>query len=378
MANFQDVSVENQRLVSLDVFRGLTVAGMILVNNPGSWSDVYPPLLHAHWHGYTPTDLVFPFFLYIAGVAIPIALGRRLRQGAGRRQLVAKIASRSLAIFVVGLLLNAFPYFELATWRIPGVLQRIAIVYGVCSMLFLFTSTRVQVGMAAAVLVGYCAAMALIPVPGQGAANFDKETNLAAWVDSQLLTGHMWSQSKTWDPEGVLSTAPAIVTGLIGVWVGIWLNSTNPPARKIQGMLLGAMGLLLAGWGWSQFMPINKALWTSSFVLVTAGWATLCLAIIYHLVDVQGKRTGVLIPIAFGMNALFAYVVSSLLARLLGVITLDTSDGSSVTLKSWLFEDLFAAWLPPLPASLAYAVCNVAAVGLLALYLYRHRIFIRL
>jgi predicted acyltransferase len=265
-----------ERMTSLDVVRGITIAGMILVNNPGSWGAIYPPLEHAPWHGLTPTDLVFPFFLFIVGVSIALALGRRAEKGGSMRDLYVKIVRRSLIIFGLGLVLGGFPYYDLATMRIPGVLQRIAVCYLVTSLVFLKTTWKAQAAIAAALLVLYWAAMTLIPVPGFGAGDLSMEGNLAAHVDRVLLAGHTWKP--LYDPEGILSTIPSIATALCGVLVGHLLRSKQTPVEKTAALFVAATAAMVAGWIWGGWFPVNKALWTSSYVLLTAGMAAQLLA----------------------------------------------------------------------------------------------------
>ncbi|MEZ4953668.1 MAG: heparan-alpha-glucosaminide N-acetyltransferase domain-containing protein [Saprospiraceae bacterium] len=222
----------SNRLLSLDVFRGLTIAFMILVNCPGDWGNVYGPLLHAEWHGCTPTDLVFPFFLFIVGIAIAYSLEKRKAEGADRKKIYRKILSRTLWIIGIGLLLSGAFKFNLATWRIPGVLTRIGLVYGICALIYMVTSTRQQLWVAVGCLLAYWGLMTLIPVPGQGYASLEMGKDLGAWLDRLLLDGHLWSQAKTWDPEGLLSTIPSVGTCLAGVLrvlgcAGKWRSMQN-------------------------------------------------------------------------------------------------------------------------------------------------------
>src|SRR5579859_2833408 len=280
------------RLVSLDAFRGITVAAMILVNNPGSWDAVYPPLRHAHWNGCTPTDLIFPFFLFIVGMSIHFAYQSRLPDGMNRK-VFSKILKRTLIIFGLGLLLAWFPVFSLGRLshlRIPGVLQRVSLVFFCCSLLYFRSGWLAQIRVAALLLVGYFLLMTLMPVPGIGAANLEPETNLGAWLDRLLLNGHLWTQSKTWDPEGILSTIPAVATGIIGMLVGqLFTKFEGQESRTAWLFFLGCV-LSMAGWTWGLFFPINKSLWTSSYVLYTAGLAMQAFACCYWLFDVQGLR----------------------------------------------------------------------------------------
>src|SRR5690606_10623690 len=303
-------STHKKRLLSLDVFRGATVAAMILVNNPGDWGNVYSPLLHAEWHGCTPTDLVFPFFLFIVGVSIAYALSSRKNDPAARGGLVQKILTRTLILFALGLFLNLFPVFDFSTVRIPGVLQRIAIVYMLASFLFLKLSPKGIAWLGAGILAGYYLLMSLVPVPGIGPANLEPETNLAAWVDRGVFTtNHLWSSSKTWDPEGLLSTIPALATALGGILAGVWLKKKDDAANKIAWMFTFGLTGILAGMLWNLFFPINKALWTSSYVLYTAGWASSVLALLYWLIDVKGYRKFTRPFVVYGINAITVFFV---------------------------------------------------------------------
>jgi predicted acyltransferase len=350
---------EGGRLLSLDAFRGLTVAAMVLVNNPGTWRAVYPPLRHAEWHGWTPTDLVFPFFLFIVGVAIPLALGRRLSVGQTRSDVVAKILRRSAIIFALGLLLHAIPNFDFATLRIPGVLQRIAVCYLAAALIFLWTGWRFQAGLAIVLLFGYWAAMTLVPVPGFGAGRLDPEGNLAAYIDRALFGPHVWRAARVYDPEGLLSTVPAIATTLAGVLAGHWLKTGGSRRKIVFGLFLAGLAAIVLGEVWHAWFPINKALWTSSYAVFTAGAALVVLAACYWLVEARGYR-GWARPFAvLGVNALALFFLSSLVARLLIVIKV-RSDAGLIPLHAWLFNHLFAPWATPVNASLAYAIAYLA------------------
>src|SRR4051812_18417536 len=240
------------RMSSLDVFRGLTIAGMILVNNPGTWDAIYSPLEHSKWDGLTPTDLVFPFFLFIVGVSVTLSLARRAESGGSKRDLYVKIVRRTVIIFALGLVLSAFPYNDPATFRIPGVLQRIAVCYFFAAVIFLNTRWRAQAAIAVALLLVYWAAMKLIPVPGFGAGVLDsKEGNLAAYIDRAVLGQHVWNQAKVYDPEGILSTVPAIVTTLAGVLTGHFLRTRREPIEKVAAMFVAGLACLVAGWAWN-------------------------------------------------------------------------------------------------------------------------------
>lgn len=281
--------LKENRLVSLDVFRGLTVAAMILVNNPGSWDSVYPPLLHASWHGCTPTDLIFPFFLFIVGVSIHFAYHRVLSEGLTKK-IFLKILKRTLIIFALGIFLAWFPVFSLerlSSLRIPGVLQRISIVFFFCSLIYLRTRWLTQIRIAVILLLGYYISMTFIPVPDIGYANLEPSTNLGAWFDRLLLDGHLWAQSKTWDPEGMLSTIPAIATGILGMLTGQLFLKVDDPRERVVWMFFSGAILIVSGLAWSMIFPINKSLWTSSYVLYTGGIAMQFLAACYWMVDVN-------------------------------------------------------------------------------------------
>ncbi len=368
---------QSQRLLSLDIFRGLTIALMILVNNPGSWSHVYSPFLHAPWHGCTPTDLVFPFFLFIVGISITLALSKRKERGDEQGAIIRKILRRTLLIFAIGLFLHGFPYFNLSTIRIPGVLQRIALVYGICAILFLKTSWRSQIKIAIGILIAYWMIMAWVPVPGVGPANLGAETNLGAWLDNKLLAGHLWSQSKVWDPEGLLSTLPAVATGLSGILCGHWLRMKLPDYHKLTGLFGVGCLLILLGLIWNLAFPINKQLWTSSYVVYTAGIALLTLGLIYWLVDVLGYQRWIKPFVVYGTNALFIFVISGLLAKSLYLIKFDNADGSTQTLGNWIYQSCYTPFLSDYNASLAYALSNVLLMLALAWLLYSKKIFIK-
>jgi predicted acyltransferase len=371
------VVAPTQRLMSLDVFRGITIAGMLLVNNPGSWSHIYAPLRHAEWNGWTPTDLIFPFFLFIVGVAMAFSFGKLRERGAEPGALLAKSAKRALILFGLGLLLHSFPWwgFDYSALRIPGVLQRIAVAFLVASAVILWTGWRGQ-GVAAAVLLfGYWAAMRWVPVPGVGAGVWEPGQDLGAYLDRAIFgVEHLWSQSRTWDPEGLLSTVPAIATVLLGVLAGHWLRSERGALEKTIGLFLAGNAGLVAGVVWGAAFPINKPLWTSSYALFTAGMALHFLAVCYWLIDVKGYKRWSSPFMLFGVNAIAAYFLSSLTARILGAVVV----GDSLTLKGWLYETLFTSWLAPINASLAFATAYVLLwLGVMAV-LYRQRIFIKI
>lgn len=349
---------------------------MILVNNPGNWGAVYAPLLHAEWHGWTPTDLIFPFFLFIVGVSMVLSFAARRRRGETRRALAGHVVRRSAIIVFLGLFLAAFPFFHLSTLRIPGVLQRIGVCYLLAATAYLFLGRRGQVAAAVALLFGYWALMALVPVPGFGAGRLDAEGNLAAYVDRALMLGHLWKP--TWDPEGLLSTLPATATVLLGAFVGAWLASDRGPAQKVAGMVaIGAAGLA-AGELWHLVFPINKNLWTSSYAVFTAGFATLLLGACYWLMDVKGHRGWAAPLVVFGTNAIAAFVLSGLLAKMMGIWKVTLAGGRAVSVKGYLYQQFFVPYASPKSASLLFALAYVTFWLLLMTILYRRRIFIKI
>lgn len=366
-----------ERLVSLDVFRGITIAGMILVNNAGDWGHVYAPLSHAEWHGWTPTDLIFPFFLFIVGVAMTFSFSNRLAHGATEKQLFIHVVKRSLIIFALGLLLNGFPYYNLSTLRFAGVLQRIALAYFFASLVFLKTGVKGQTIWAVGLALLYWALMKLVPVPGYGAGVLEENGNLASYIDNTLMHGHTWRPTS--DPEGMLSTLTAISTTLLGVLTGHWLRSARDKMEKVAGMfVMGNVGLVL-GVVIDGSFPINKNLWSTSYVFFTAGMALQFLAMCYWLIDIKGYKRGWTTPfLIYGMNAIAVYVLSGFVARLLTVIHITQADGVQLTVKSYLYNNLFASWLDPFNASLMYPVVYVLIwLGLMSILYYR-RIFINI
>jgi predicted acyltransferase len=354
------------RLLSLDVFRGLSVAGMIVVNNPGSTERVWWPLSHAAWNGWTPADCVFPGFLFIVGVAIALALGRLRDDAAGRARAARRIRRRTLRLFALGLLLNAIPAFDLATLRVPGILQRIALCYGAASIAFLALDVAGLAALAGGLLVVYWALMTCVPVPGVGAGVLTPDDNLAAWLDRTLLPGHLLHDA--WDPEGLLATLPAIATTLAGVIAGRWMRGVRDARRTCVG--LGAAGAagLLAGALLAAVVPVNKALWTPSFVVLTAATSALGLAACAWLADVRGWRAPLRPLVVFGRNPIALYLLATVAAKLLWIVPVVNPAGTITSLHKVLYRGLFGwagngsassllfalaflvLWLPPMAA----------------------------
>lgn len=376
----------SERLQSLDFFRGLTIAGMILVNNNGDWSAAYWPLQHSQWNGWTPTDLVFPFFLFIVGVSMVYSFRARMERGEDRSAILMHAFRRSVILFAVGVLvINSFPdHYELAHIRIYGVLQRIAICYLIAAVFVLWSDVRGQTAAIAACLIGYWILMRYVPVPGFGVPGrdvplLDPDRNLVAWLDRKLLMGHLYEQTR--DPEGLLSTLPAIGTALFGVLTGEWLRSS----RTIRAKALGMLAFGVAGLGASKFFniwfPINKKLWTSSYVLFTAGFALVILALCYWLLDVRKWRGRWTMPVlVFGMNAIGAYVLSEMLAAGLSSWHFDIVGNDDNSLQAIIYRHVFTSpGAPPSAnASLAYSLAFVGVCWFVMWLLYRKRIFLKI
>jgi len=387
-----------ERLVALDVFRGATIAGMLLVNNPGTWSAIYPPLEHAPWNGWTPTDLIFPFFLFIVGITTHLSLRKR-----PPNEMVTRIIRRGLMIVVVGLLLNAFPFFwwgkiagvdHPTFWqrvlyraehlRFAGVLQRIGIAYMAAALLSLRTTRKQQIAIVTALLIGYWIVMTLVPVPGTGtigALVLDQpDKTLAAWTDRKILgTNHIWASSKTWDPEGPLSTFPAIATAMLGIFAGRWITEKRRPLlERIVGLYgIGCLAMLGGSlWGW--VFPINKNLWTSSYVIFTAGFACVVLATCLWIVDVCHISGWTKPFIVYGVNPLIAFVGSGLMARLIDSLLKVDIGGKKVSLHQASYQLWFQPFFPEKFASLLWGLCFVALwLGILAV-LYRRNVIVKL
>lgn len=361
----------NKRLLSLDAFRGFTIAAMILVNFPGSWSHVYPPLLHADWNGLTPTDLIFPFFLFIVGMSIVLSLSDRRESGQSSADLYKKILWRSLKIFAVGILLNFIHHFNIHEIRYVGVLQRIAVVYLLTSIIFLHLRWRMQIGLLVFILISYWVLMKGIPTPGYDRAMLEPGINLAAWMDAKFLPGKLWQG--TWDPEGLLSTLPALGTGIMGLLTGELLKSKESPADKLLWMFTMGCIAMVAGYLVSLSFPVNKNLWTSSFVLVTGGMAMTVFAASIFLVDMKHRKRFILPGLVLGANAITVYVLADLLAMIFYSMEFA---GSSLNTHFISLGERFEISLRLM--SFIYAFLFLLLNYLPALWLYRRKIFIRL
>jgi predicted acyltransferase len=352
------------RLLSLDAFRGFTIAAMVLVNNPGDWSNLYSQLAHAKWHGWTFTDWIFPFFLFIGGVSMALSLGRLAEGGAPKGTLLAKLAKRAAMIFLIGFALNLIPAFDFSTVRIPGVLQRIALCTLLAAPIVVFFSWRGQLAWIVGLLVLYS-----VPMLAFGALEPGQDFGSA--IDRMLMDGHLWKQSRTWDPEGLWSTIPAVCSQLFGVLAGRWLLAGAPRAETTVWLLLaGLLALWLGAILDTILMPINKSLWTPSFAVFMTGWALLLFGAFYWLLD------GIADPIArrwstpfviYGMNALFIFAFSGLVAKMLGWMKL----------SAVLYTPVKALPIGPVNTSLLYALLFNAAMFLVAWLMWRRKWFIK-
>ncbi|MEC4895131.1 MAG: DUF5009 domain-containing protein [Oscillatoria sp. PMC 1051.18] len=369
------------RLISLDVFRGLAIAGMILVNNPGSWAAVYPPLLHAEWHGFTPTDLVFPAFLFIVGTAIAFALAKYTMGKKPKSDAYKQIIRRSLILFALGLLLNGSsivmdwllndtPISELTNIRIMGVLQRISVAYLLAALAILNLRKKWLWLLAAVILLVYWLAMIFIPVPGYGAGNLTPEANLAGYLDRVILGSNHLYKGGPFDPEGLFSSLPAVVTVLLGYFAGDWIRNQPIQSRTSIGLLLFGIGSLILGWLWGFVFPINKQLWTSSYVLFSAGWALLIFAACYELIEVRRIRRWGFPFQVMGLNAIFVFVVSGLFVRLLYKTKIGLGEDAPST-YTWIYETFFQPWAGDFNGSLLFAIASVLFWWSLLYLLYR-------
>jgi predicted acyltransferase len=379
------------RLESLDIFRGLTIAGMILVNNPGA--AAYWPLDHADelmtahpsgWYpgkpwvdanGWTPTDLIFPFFLFIVGASMVLSFAARRARGDSRQSLMKHAARRSLLILLIGYAIRILPFFNFAHMRYPGVLQRIAVVYLFASVITLWTSTRGRVLWIAGLLAGYYAVSRFVAVPGCDPSSWmTQHCSLAGFIDRKLMLGHLYRRD--FDPEGLLSTLPAIATTLLGTLAGQFLRGSATLQKKLRGLVIVGVVGVAAGYAWHPWFPISKPLWTSSYVLFTSGAASLLLALCWWLIEMRGWHAWAAPFLWLGSNPIVAYALSTFVGKLWSIIKVSDA-GTSITLQTWIYEHWFAPIAQEKNASLAFALCYVALWALVAWVMYRKKIFIK-
>ena len=381
----------SRRMLSVDALRGLTIAFMIMVNDPGG-RGAWKQMRHARWNGMTATDLVFPGFLFIVGITTVFSVEARLARGATRARLALHIIQRAAILFGLGVLLNGFPDFELAHLRIYGVLQRIAVCYLVVGLFYLF-DRRVwtKIVLLAVVLAGYWVLVRWVPVPGAGVpgrdvAFLDRNQNIVAWVDRQLMPGHLYEDSPDHDardPEGLLSDLPAIGTTLIGLLAGLWLRSRTRISTRTLGLVAAAAACMAAGYFWSIWFPLNKKMWTSSYVLAAAGWSIALLALAWWAVEQKGwgkTKTGkaVLWPwLVFGSNAITAYMIGELLPGVFNLLIFRTG-GEEVDPEQWVYHHLFMQIHDSGWRVLAYSLTYTAICFIPVWVLYRKKIFIKI
>ncbi|BAZ54173.1 hypothetical protein NIES4103_68580 [Nostoc sp. NIES-4103] len=373
------------RLTSLDVFRGITIAGMILVNMVGVADDVYPPLAHAEWHGCTPTDLVFPFFLFIVGVAMTFSLSKYTEANKPTKAVYWRILRRAAILFALGLLLNGFWNkgiwtFDLSNIRFMGVLQRISLTYLLASLAVLNLPRKGQWIVAAVLLIGYWLALMYIPVPGYGAGVLTRDGNFGAYIDRLIIPkAHLYAgdgYKNLGDPEGLFSTIPAIVSVLAGYFTGQWIRSQPVQSRTSIGLALFGIGCLIIGWAWGWTFPINKKLWTSSYVVFTSGWALLLLAACYELIEVRRIRRWSKPFEIMGLNAIALFVASVLLIKILVRTSIGTGE-NAISTYNWIYQNIFASWAGTLNGSLLFALVTVLLWLAVGIFMYRQHWFIK-
>ncbi|MCH8619299.1 heparan-alpha-glucosaminide N-acetyltransferase domain-containing protein [Undibacterium sp. TS12] len=379
----------NARLLSLDAFRGFTIASMFLVNNPGDWSHLYGPLEHASWSGWTFTDCIFPFFLFIVGVSLHLSLHQKILAGYARQQLLWQTMKRALWIFLIGLALNLLPGFDFQHVRIPGVLQRIALCTAIAAPLAIYCEWRAQLLWAFVLMGLYTITMLCIAVPDSNGvwvtAALEPGRDAGAYIDRLMLDGHLWQRAKTWDPEGLLSSLPAVASVIFGMLAGRWLTIQRDAATKTVCLLItGLVCLALGQVGDAVLMPINKSLWTPSFAVFMTGWALLVFACFYWFFDaspstnLKANMAKFCHPfIMYGMNALFLFTLSGLIAKMLGFIHINQKDGSKPSLHAIIYAPIKALPLSPVNASLLFAVLFNLLMLLIAWGMWKKRWFVK-
>jgi predicted acyltransferase len=360
------------RLISLDAFRGFTIAAMVMVNSPGSWSSVYPPLLHAEWHGITPTDLIFPFFIFIVGVSIVLAYNKRLESGVPKNGMYIKIGSRAAKIFALGIFLHLFPEFNFESIRYAGVLQRIAIVFAVCAVLYLNSNWKAQAWVAASLLIFYWIAMTQIPFGGNKPM-LEPGMNLAAWFDDIFMPGKRF-MGQTWDPSGLFSTIPAIASGITGLLAGNLIIKAKDNERTVIWLFFFGFLCTILGHAWGWIFPVNKPIWTSSYVMLSSGLAAMTLAAAIFFIDILGHMTGMKFGIIYGANAITAYALASMLIWPFYRIQWF----GDKSLSRHFMETFTGVGFDPRMASLLYALIYVGIVFIPIWILYRRKIFVKL
>ena len=374
-----DIARKKERLSSLDAFRGLTISLMILVNCRGDDGAIFSSLEHAAWNGWTFADTVFPSFLFIVGVSLVFSFAEREEDRIFQKAFELRIIRRTVILFVLGLLLNSFPSFQLSNIRIPGVLQRIAVCYFFASLIVLKCGLRGRILWLITLLASYWVMMRFVPVPGIGTGVLEPGENFAAWVDSHFLNGYMWSYyDGKWDPEGIVSTIPAIATTLFGVLTGQWLRSSASERQKTAGMLCSGVLLLIAGQILSNWLPINKSIWTSTFSIFMAGVALVCLAFFHWLIDIEQFSRWATPFIILGLNPITVYVLSEVFDTTLRILNLPMALARDIDCQAYLFKSLCTPIANSETASLLYGLLTLLFMYLIAWIMWRKRFFIKI
>ncbi|MEI6600486.1 MAG: heparan-alpha-glucosaminide N-acetyltransferase domain-containing protein [Comamonadaceae bacterium] len=379
----------SNRLLSLDAFRGFTIAAMLLVNNPGDWGHLYSQLAHAKWNGWTFTDWIFPFFLFISGVSLTLSLRRQSQAGAVPAALLLKLSKRAAVVFLIGLALNLYPIFDFSTVRIPGVLQRIALCTLLAGPIVLWFNWRQQCGWIAILFALYSVLMLRLPVPDAagiiGVGVLEPGRDVGAFVDRWLLNGHLWAASRTWDPEGLVSTLPALGNLLLGVLAGRWIEQRLEKTKIAVWLLIAGLACLWLGAVLDvTLMPINKSLWTVSYAIFMNGWALIVFGVFYWLLDasssfrLQQGSAWLLRPcVIYGMNSLFIFALSGVIAKTLLLIKITQTDGSLLSLKAMLYAAIQSLPLAAVDASLLYAMLFNGFMLCIAWLMWRQRWFVK-
>ncbi len=367
------------RLISLDFFRGATVAAMIMVNDPGSWTYKYDQLSHAKWEGCTFTDLIFPFFLFIVGVSITLAFGKALKKGTSRSQLVIRTLKRSAIIFFLGFFLGLFPEFDFTQFRILGVLQRIALVFLACAMIYLFISKKSQFILYGVILVGYYLLITYVPVPGIGPANLDPVNNFSAWFDRLILDGFLGTKGlDSYDSTGLFSTIPAVASGMSGLFAGYLLDQKSMDENiRLIWLFIAGSAMMLLGWIFNFEFPMIKRIWNSSYVIYTSGIALICMASAYWFLDVLKYRRLTAPFVAFGINALIAYFLAGIWGKLSNTIIVATDGENDIAIKQWIYEEVLLSFFDRYNASLAYAIINTSVMFIPIWIMYKRGIVVK-
>jgi predicted acyltransferase len=364
----------SQRYLALDVFRGMTIATMITVNNPGSWSHIYAPLKHSVWNGCTPTDLVFPFFLFIVGVSMFFSFSK-YDQKLDSKSLL-KVLKRTALIFIIGLFLNSFPQWQTdySKLRIMGVLQRIALAYGIGSVIVLAFNKKYLPYIALSILLVYWGLLGFLSGPDP----YTLEGNLVPKVDAFLLgEAHLYKGfGIPFDPEGLLSTFPAVATVILGFLAGGLISGTEKSKIPVYLILYGVIGVA-AGMLWGLLFPINKPLWSSSYVIYTAGWACIIMAILIWIIDIKGYSKWTSFFVVFGMNPLFIFALAGIWARILTRIIKIHEGDTVVTGYNWIYQNIFQPFAGNINGSLLFALSHILVFWFICYVLYRRRIFIK-